>query len=53
MLEILVIVNYVVVGIQANFRTPVGAVSLGFVDVFKSKDGDDTKPVIFSLGGAF
>ena len=40
-------------GIQANFRTPVGAVSLGFVDAFKSKDGDDTKPVIFSLGGAF
>ena len=40
-------------GIQANFRTPVGAVSLGFVDTFKSKEGDDTKPVIFSLGGAF
>ena len=40
-------------GIQANFRTPVGAVSVGFVDVFKSKDGDDTKPIIFSLGGAF
>ena len=40
-------------GIQANFRTPVGAVSLGFVDAFKSKAGDDTKPVIFSLGGAF
>tara|TARA_Y100001936_G_scaffold233063_1_gene258603 strand:+ start:1317 stop:3653 length:2337 start_codon:yes stop_codon:yes gene_type:complete len=40
-------------GIQANFRTPVGAVSIGFVDAFKSKEGDDTKPVIFSLGGAF
>ena len=40
-------------GIQANFRTPVGAVSFGFVDAFKSKEGDDTKPVIFSLGGAF
>ena len=40
-------------GVQANFRTPVGAVSLGFVDAFKSKEGDDTKPVIFSLGGAF
>ena len=40
-------------GIQANFRTPVGAVSVGFVDAFKSKEGDDTKPVIFSLGGAF
>jgi outer membrane protein insertion porin family len=40
-------------GIQLNFRTPVGAVSMGFVDTFKSKTGDDTKPVIFSLGGAF
>ena len=40
-------------GIQASFRTPVGAVSLGLVDAFKSKEGDDTKPVIFSLGGAF
>ena len=40
-------------GIQLNFRTPVGAVSMGFVDTFKSKEGDDTKPVIFSLGGAF
>ncbi len=40
-------------GIQGNFRTPVGAVSIGFVDAFKSKEGDDTKPVIFSLGGAF
>ena len=41
------------VGIQLNFRTPVGAVSMGFVDTFKSKTGDDTKPIIFSLGGAF
>ena len=40
-------------GIQLNFRTPVGGVSMGFVDTFKSKDGDDTKPIIFSLGGAF
>ena len=40
-------------GIQGSFRTPVGAVSVGFVDVFKSKTGDDTKPIIFSLGGAF
>ena len=40
-------------GIQLNFRTPVGGVSMGFVDTFKSKEGDDTKPVIFSLGGAF
>ena len=40
-------------GIQLNFRTPVGAVSMGFVETFKSKEGDDTKPIIFSLGGAF
>ena len=40
-------------GVQLNFRTPVGGVSMGFVDTFKSKEGDDTKPVIFSLGGAF
>ena len=40
-------------GIEFNFRTPVGAVSMGFVDTFKSKTGDDTKPIIFSLGGAF
>ena len=40
-------------GIQLNFRTPVGGVAIGFVDTFKSKTGDDTKPVIFSLGGAF
>jgi len=40
-------------GIQLNFRTPVGAVSMGFVETFKSKTGDDTKPIIFSLGGAF
>lgn len=40
-------------GVQLNFRTPVGAVSFGFVDTFKSKTGDDTKPLIFSLGGAF
>lgn len=40
-------------GIQLNFLTPVGAVAFGFVDTFKSKTGDDTKPVIFSLGGQF
>ena len=40
-------------GIQLNFRTPVGAVSMGFVETFKSKEGDDTKPIRFSLGGAF
>ena len=40
-------------GIQANFRTPVGAVAIGFVDAFKSKEGDDTKPIIFSLEELF
>ena len=40
-------------GVQLNFRTPVGAVSMGFVNTFKSKAGDDTKPIIFSLGGAY
>jgi outer membrane protein insertion porin family len=40
-------------GIEAKFLTPVGAVSVGFVDTFISKEGDDTQPVIFSLGGSF
>ena len=40
-------------GIQAQFLTPVGAVSVGFVDTFISEEGDDTQPVIFSLGGSF
>ena len=40
-------------GIEAKFMTPVGGVSIGFVDTFKSKTGDDTQPVIFSLGGTF
>ena len=40
-------------GIQAQFMTPVGAVSIGFVDAFKSEEGDNTQPVIFSLGGSF
>ena len=40
-------------GIQLNFRTPVGAVSMGFVETFKSKEGDDTQPIVFQLGGNF
>jgi hypothetical protein len=33
--------------------TPVGSVSIGFVDTFISEEGDDNQPVIFSLGGGF
>ena len=40
-------------GIEAQFLTPVGSVTVGFVDTFISKEGDDTQPVIFSLGGSF
>ena len=40
-------------GIQVDFITPVGAVTFGFVDVFKKKAGDDTQPVVFTLGGSF
>ena len=40
-------------GIQIDFLTPVGAITFGFVDVFKSKEGDDTQPVVFQLGGSF
>ena len=40
-------------GIQAQFMTPVGSVSIGFVNAFKSEEGDSTQPVIFSLGGGF
>tara|TARA_Y100000748_G_scaffold151027_1_gene126281 strand:- start:1938 stop:4325 length:2388 start_codon:yes stop_codon:yes gene_type:complete len=40
-------------GIEFNFITPIGGVSVGFVDTFKSEEGDDTQPVIFQLGGAF
>ena len=40
-------------GIQIDFITPVGAITLGFVDVLKSKEGDDTQPVVFQLGGSF
>ena len=40
-------------GIQAQFMTPVGSVTVGFVNAFKSEEGDDTQPVVFSLGGGF
>ena len=40
-------------GIQADFLTPVGAVTFGFVDTFKSKEGDDIQPIVFQLGGSF
>ena len=41
------------VGIQLDFLTPVGRVSIGFVDILKEKVGDDTQPVVFQLGGTF
>ena len=40
-------------GIQADFLTPVGAVTFGFVDTFNSKEGDDIQPIVFQLGGSF
>ena len=40
-------------GIQFNVLTPVGAVSVGFVSALNEREGDDTQPVIFQLGGAF
>ena len=40
-------------GVEFNFLTPIGGVSIGFTSALKSKEGDDTQPVIFQLGGAF
>jgi len=40
-------------GIEFNVLTPIGGVTVGFVDTLKSKEGDDTQPVVFQLGGAF
>jgi outer membrane protein insertion porin family len=40
-------------GIEFNVLTPIGGVSVGFVSTINSKEGDDTQPVIFQLGGAF
>ena len=40
-------------GIEFNVLTPIGGVTVGFVDTLKTKDGDDTQPVVFQLGGNF
>lgn len=40
-------------GIEFNILTPVGAVTVGFVDTLKTKEGDDTQPIVFQLGGNF
>ncbi len=40
-------------GIQFNALTPVGAVSVGFANALRDKEGDDFQSVIFRLGGAF
>ena len=40
-------------GVEFNVLTPIGGVTVGFVDTLKSKEGDDTQPVVFQLGGAF
>ena len=36
-----------------NVLTPIGGVTVGFVDTLKSKEGDDTQPIVFQLGGNF
>ena len=40
-------------GIEFNVLTPIGGVTVGFVDTLKSKEGDDTQPIVFQLGGNF
>jgi len=40
-------------GIEFNVLTPIGGVSVGFVQALNSELGDDTQPVIFQLGGNF
>ena len=40
-------------GIEFNVLTPIGGVSVGFVNTINDQEGDDTQPVIFQLGGAF
>ena len=40
-------------GIEFNVLTPIGGVTVGFVDTLKSKEGDDTQQVVFQLGGNF
>ena len=40
-------------GIEFNVLTPIGGVTVGFVDTLNSKEGDDTQPIVFQLGGNF
>ena len=40
-------------GVEFNVLTPIGGVSVGFVNTINDQEGDDTQPVIFQLGGAF
>ena len=40
-------------GIEFNVLTPIGGVTVGFVDTLKSELGDDTQEVVFQLGGNF
>ena len=39
--------------VEFNVLTPIGGVSVGFVNPINDQEGDDTQPVIFQLGGAF
>jgi outer membrane protein insertion porin family len=41
------------IGIEFNVLTPIGGVTVGFVDTLKSQEGDDTQEVVFQLGGNF
>ena len=40
-------------GIEFNVLTPIGGVSVGFVNTINEQEGDDVQPVIFQLGGDF
>ncbi|MFL2568959.1 MAG: outer membrane protein assembly factor BamA [Gammaproteobacteria bacterium] len=40
-------------GVEFNVLTPIGGVTVGFVDTLKTKEGDDTQQVVFQLGGNF
>ena len=39
--------------IEFNVLTPIGGVSVGFVNTINEQEGDDVQPVIFQLGGNF
>ena len=41
------------IGVEFNVLTPIGGVTVGFVDTLKSQEGDDTQEVVFQLGGNF